>query len=85
MGSNSGPGSEMAGSAGKNRVPQGRVGRLFGGSQKEDAVWSKELVNAGHQRPARVLREVEHDVAQKDDIEALMEWQRPRRQFPGYD
>ena len=65
----------MARSPCQNRVPQSRVRRLFGRSKEEDAVWSEELVNAGHQCATRVLREVEHDVAQKDDIETLVKWQ----------
>ena len=65
----------MAGSTRQNRAPQGWVGRLFGRSKEEDPVWSQELMDAGHQDATRVLRKVEHDVTQEDDIEPLMKWE----------
>src|SRR5277367_6394061 len=63
--------AEVAGAACEDEVPDGRVGGLFAGAEEEDAVGREQAVDIGQQGAAGLLRKVEHDVAQKDHVEAL--------------
>ena len=63
---------EVAGSAGDYRGPDGRIDGLLGGTEKKEAVGRENFVDAGQQSLARLLREVEHDVAQEDHVEAII-------------
>ena len=54
----------MARAAGQHRGPDGGVGRLLAGTEEEHAVGGQQLMDAGQHELARLLREVEHDVAQ---------------------
>ena len=65
------PWFEIAGAAGEDGDPDGGIGWLLTGTEKEDAVWGEESVNAGEQGLAGLLGEVEHDVAQEDDVKAI--------------
>ena len=63
--------SEVASAAGENRGPDRGVGGLLAGAEKENSVRSKQAMNVAEQGPARLLREIKHDIAQEDDVEAI--------------
>jgi len=64
-------GAVVAGAAGKDGGPDGEIGWLLASAEEEDAVGREEAVDAGEKSAPRLLREVEHDVAEKDKVEAV--------------
>lgn len=58
-------------SAGELRGPERGIGGLFAGAEEENPIVCEKPVNAGQQRASRIHGEVEHDVAQEDDIELV--------------
>src|SRR5271166_1455408 len=63
---------KVAGAAGDHRGPDGGISGLLGGTEKQHSVGREHTVDAGQQSLARLLREVEHDVAQEDNVEAVV-------------
>jgi hypothetical protein len=53
------------------RRPDGGVGGLFAGTEEKQPVGREHAMDVAEQLLACLLREIEHDVAQEDDIEAL--------------
>ena len=65
-------GPEVAGATGQHRGPDGGISGLLAGAEEEHAVRGQQLMDAGQQGLARLVREIEHDVTQEDDVEAVI-------------
>jgi len=62
----------VARAAGQHSGPDGGIGGLLAGAEEEHAVGGEQLMDAGQNGLARLLREIEHDVAQEDDVKAVI-------------
>lgn len=63
----------VTGASSQDGVPEREVGGLLTGAEEKNPVGGEQMVDAAEQSAPCVHGEVKHDIAQHDDVEAVVE------------